>query len=311
MKCLKGILIIGTMLFGVAWGQFNIGNVPFEEIEISPERGQLIKKLWETSPLNLSEINQELNLSKILRYPLFSTHNPYHPSYIESYDSLDDLKFPLPTNPLSYILRKNIKRIKYYAQEVVVAWEANPNKNRSVCAVQFTDALQKSYLLKTFPSKEAAKNADYIITHFGRCGMCSSLKDLAVYLAKPDLTAPARKCTKKLDTGSIKSCYQHELGFSSSCSEQWAYSSEQTLRQCGNTCIQFYGLLNMMRNTMDRPNTDEDGNLNVCLACDEYKSGPGFRYGVGRNRRNSGITSAINRDNSEIFDVDHYRYFED
>ena len=291
-----------------------IGNVPLKQIrdaERTPEKTKLIKKLWKTQAINHLQVYQKLNLSEKQRRPLFATANPYRPPYIESYESLCNLKYPLPKNPASYILRHIIGRIKYYSQEVVVAWEADPNKNTSVCAVQFTDSLKETYLLKTFPSKEAAEKKGYIVTHYSKCGMCSSLKDLAVYLAKPDLTTPARKCSKKLDIRSIKSCYQLNLGFSNYCSEQWAYSSEQTRNHCGNICIKFYGLLNLLRDTMGQPNTDEDGNLNVCLACDEYKSGPGFKYGVGRNRRNSGITSAINRDDGQIFEVDHYRYFED
>ncbi|RLA62706.1 MAG: hypothetical protein DRQ88_07105 [Epsilonproteobacteria bacterium] len=311
---MKFFLLASFLLCSVAWGQFNIGNVPFHKInksDVSPEKIKLLKKLWKTRALNNLQIYRELNLESKKRHALFSTYNPFRPSYVESYESLDNLRYPLPTNPLSFILREKIQRVKYYSQEVVVAWESNPHKNSYVCGIKFTNSLKIFYRLKTFPSKKTAESKGYVVTHYGKCGMCSSLKDLAVYLAKPDLTTPARKCSKKLGIRSIKSCYKHKLGFSNYCSEQWAYNSENTRKKCGGTCIKYYGFLNVLRNRMDRPNTDEDGNLNACLACDEFKSGPGFKYGAGRTRRNSGITSAIERGNSEIFDVDHFRYFED
>jgi hypothetical protein len=305
---MKKLILISFLFCTASWGQFNIGNVPFHKIE-KTEQSILIKKLWKTKAINKSEVYRDLNLIEGKRHRLFSTYNPFNPAYFIDYETFDDLKYQLPENPLSYIHRKNLQRIKYYTQEIVVKWEANPFKHESVCALQFTNSLKNLYQIKTFRDRETAEREGYIVTHYGKCGMCSSLKDLAVYLAKPDLTTPARNCSKKLGIKSIKSCYRDTIGFSNSCSEQWAYNSENTRKKCGSTCIKYYGFLNVLRGQMDRPNTDEDGNLNACLACDEYKSGPGFKYGAGRTRRNSGITSAINREDSEIFDVDHNLYF--
>jgi hypothetical protein len=47
----------------------------------------------------------------------------------------------------------------------------------------------------------------------------------------------------------------------------------------------------------------------VDAQCDENKSGAGFKFSAGRTRRNSGIESAIERSESEIYPVDHSAYF--
>jgi hypothetical protein len=53
------------------------------------------------------------------------------------------------------------------------------------------------------------------------------------------------------------------------------------------------------------PNNQEDGGLNACLACDEEMSGEVFKQAAGRTRRNSGITSAIQRGDGETATLKH------
>ena len=93
----------------------------------------------------------------------------------------------------------------------------------------------------------------------------------------------------------VKMCLMEEIGFEEPCAE---------------TCVGHYGLWNVLTNDMGDALTDEDGNLNPCLACDEYRSGPGFQYAAGRTRRSSGLESAIDRAETEIYPIDHRRYFE-
>ena len=54
--------------------------------------------------------------------------------------------------------------------------------------------------------------AGYIITHRYKCGTCSSLKDLAIYIAMPDLTDPVRNCSKKLTLNMTKKCLMKDVG---------------------------------------------------------------------------------------------------
>ena len=319
MKALKGILIIIFIFYAVPLGRPNVFRKSYHTISdfvlsIShiTQRARisnLVKKLKKTNPINIIKIHEELKLNGEKDHEYFSTHNPYYPQYEEHYESLENLKYPLPQSPHGIIIRGRSKKIKYYSQESVVAWESNPGKNNFVCAIQFTDNKKFNYKLKSFPTRKAAENAKYMITHHGKCGMCSTLEDLAVYLAKPNLTAPARKCSKGINISSIANCYKQNIGFSTYCSEQWAYNSIHTRQRCGEICLEHYGFFNILLDRIQKPNIDKDGYLNICLACDEFKSGSGFKYGAGRTRRNSGIYSAIERDDFEIYKIDHYRYF--
>ena len=241
---------------------------------------KLILKLWNTNLQNVDKIHQDLGLEGDDSPEFFSTNNPYYPQYKKS-----------------------------FSQKAVISWDKNPIKKSSVCAVKFRDELKKEYELKTFSSKSAAERANYIITHYGRCGMCSSLKDLAIYMAKPDLATPSKKCTKKLSISSIKNCYREKIGFSESCSEQWASNPEPRRKRCWKECLKHYGVIKLLFSNLEGPNNDESGKLNICLACDEKKSGPGFKYAAGRTRRGSGIISAIKRDATELIKIDHYNYF--
>jgi len=52
----------------------------------------------------------------------------------------------------------------------------------------------RSYLLDTYASEAAARAAGASPTHFGHCGVWSSLENLAVYMKENDLSAPVRDC---------------------------------------------------------------------------------------------------------------------
>ncbi len=240
----------------------------------------------------------------------FLTPNPFEPPYRESYTSLAALRYPLPDNTQSYELDESKATFLFYGQEPVLQWYSSLRSNTEVCAVRFVDSDRVDYRLRTFPDRESALREDYVITHRHHCGTCSSLRDLAIYLAKPDLTTPTRTCSRNLTAGGIKACLMEEVGFGEHCAETWAYNVLHTRHHCAATCIEYYGLWNVLTNNMSEAHTDERGNLNPCLACDEYTSGPGFQYAAGRTRRTSGLTSAIHRPMAEIFPVDHRRYFE-
>jgi hypothetical protein len=164
-----------------------------------------------------------------------------------------------------------------------------------VCGVRF-ESDQVHYRLSTFTSTAAARAAGFAVTHFGACGTCSTLQDLAVYLEKPDLTAPVRKCGVKWDAAARLRCLE-DLGFSTPCAQTWLYDLENTRRQCLSVCVWSW--------IEEEPPTRKDGSLNACLQCDEDRSGPVFKVTAGRTRRNSGIRSSIPRPDEEIAPVVH------
>lgn len=149
------------------------------------------------------------------------------------------------------------------------------------------------YDLVTYPSMQAAGDAGASVTHFGRCGVCSTLANLAVYMRENDLTAPVRTCglTANGDGGGNGDvgCLQ-QLGFDLPCAQAWAYDTDNTRRACLGVCLSALG----------QPYNLEGGALNPCLQCDEEQSGPVFQRVAGRTRRNSGLPNAICRPCSEV-----------
>jgi hypothetical protein len=165
----------------------------------------------------------------------------------------------------------------------------------TVCGVRF-ESDRIHYRLATFGDTVMAQRAGFAVTHFGTCGTCSTLQDLAVYLEKPDLTSPVRKCGIKWDASASLSCLE-ALGFSPGCAQTWLYDVQNTRRQCFGVCVWSW--------IKREASTREDGRLNACLQCDEDRSGPIFKAVAGRTRRNSGIRSSIPRASDEIAPVVH------
>jgi hypothetical protein len=67
------------------------------------------------------------------------------------------------------------------------------NNKRRVCALKYTDQSNTTYVLSTFEDEAMARQQNYIITHQGKCGVCSTIQDLSVYLLM-DLTHSEIKC---------------------------------------------------------------------------------------------------------------------
>jgi hypothetical protein len=194
--------------------------------------------------------------------------------------------------------------------KAVQLWRSIPIRDTQVCGVRFVDNDRKEYELSDFESAASASEAGFVVTHQGRCGSCSTLKDLSIYLAVPDLTTPARQCARKAGLKRKKQCYEERIGFTPYCAESWAYNARNTRQECRGACISDYGFLNLVFGRYPGANVDESGQLRPCLQCDEDHSGDGFKFSAGRTRRNSGIKSAIKRQGSEIYPVDHSAYFQ-
>jgi len=166
-----------------------------------------------------------------------------------------------------------------------------------VCGFVAVDDSAKTYRLEGFVSWGAAEAAGAKVTHRGRCGVCSSLTNLATYIATPDLTSPVRDCglvgIREGDEANI-ACLR-ELGFDEPCAQVWFYNTRHTREKCGATC---FALLNA-------PYHEPDGSLNACLACDEEMSGAVFKAVAGRTRRNTGLASALCRPCAEVSRIVH------
>jgi len=157
----------------------------------------------------------------------------------------------------------------------------------TVCAVVEDDGMR--YGLETYPSEDEARTAGAIPTHFGACGVCSTLADLAVYMRFPDLTAPVRDCAMRSDDAEQMACLEG-LGFTHPCAQIWFFNAHHTRDFCFLECIE----------ALDQPYHHPDGTLNACLLCDEEQSGAVFKAVAGRTRRNTGIASAMCRPCSEV-----------
>jgi hypothetical protein len=175
-----------------------------------------------------------------------------------------------------------------------------PADTAGVCAVLAEPAVAGGYRLGTFPDRAAAEAAGAVLTHSGACGACSSLQDLAVYLANPDLGEPVRQCALLSLTQGDQAALEciEGLGFTAPCAQIWAFNSYHTRAECLGVCLAALG----------SPYHLPDGSLNPCLACDEEQSGPVFKAVAGRIRRNSGIPVAICRPPEEIEAVLHNEY---
>lgn len=178
----------------------------------------------------------------------------------------------------------------------------NKHTGDTVCGILMSTEVANGYELETYDTEAAALEAGAQITHYGPCGLCSTMQDLAVYIREPDLTAPVRACgVKGLTKPPAKAeqlareCLQ-EIGFSDPCIDIWYWDIENTKRECMQTCVPL----------LSSPHHNADLSLNACVQCDEDQSGPLFKVMSGRTRRNSGLSSALCRPCQTVQPVDHH-----
>jgi hypothetical protein len=167
----------------------------------------------------------------------------------------------------------------------------------AVCGVLPEAPGARRYRLATYGSQAAAEEAGAFPSHFGACGLCSPLVDLAVYMREPDLTEPVRACGLQHLGGDPEehlACLE-ALGFDRACAQIWYYNTLHTRDACSAPCFA----------TLGDPYHLPDGSLNACLACDEEKSGPVFKAVAGRTRRNTGLANALCRPCSEVRPLVH------
>ena len=151
------------------------------------------------------------------------------------------------------------------------------------------------YRLFTYDTEAAARDAGASPTHFGHCGACSPLVDLAVYMRENDLTAPVRDCGLNSTTQDEDVDCLQGLGFDLPCAQIYACNTAHTRSVCLAPCAV----------SLNEPYQLPDGGLNECLACDEAMSGPVFQAVAGRTRRNSGLANALCRPCSQVQPLVH------
>lgn len=172
-----------------------------------------------------------------------------------------------------------------------------PGDPNQVCGMLPETPGGKRYTLVTYASEHDAREAGAFVTHFGACGLCSSLQDLSVYMRNNDLTDPVRQCGLKWFSGPPASHIQclQDLGFTLPCAQIWYYNTLNTKDVCATPCYA----------TLTDPYHLDDGTLNACLQCDEDMSGPIFKAVAGRTRRNTGLPNAMCRPCEEVQPLFH------
>jgi hypothetical protein len=145
------------------------------------------------------------------------------------------------------------------ANTTVQEWAQNLEYAKEVCAIRFIDTTKLNYELQGFTSAELATDAEFTVTHRGRCGSCSTLKDLSIYLSTPDLTTPARQCSRTAGLKRKKQCFQDRIGFTPYCAESWAYNTAHTREECKSECIADNGFINLKFHRYPGPKVLESG----------------------------------------------------
>ena len=154
-----------------------------------------------------------------------------------------------------------------------------------------------TYILKTFSSNEAFESDPIAsqrgaVTHAGSCGLCSTARDLAVYLSE-DFTTAGKHCAAVglFNETQGQHCYE-ALGLTPECAKIWNYDGIYDGKECITPCAM----------SLTDPNNGPPPTcpLNPCLECDELEAGPIFSSFAGRTRRRSGLLSEIVRNCSSI-----------
>lgn len=176
----------------------------------------------------------------------------------------------------------------------------------AVCAVKYDmtslndGQCPTKYSLGTYASKVEANTDGAYLTHWGSCGVCSTLQDFAAYVEHVDLTEKGTECSLRgfLDPDDAIKCYM-EVGFTEPCAQMWLNNGFQTRSSCLFVCTSFQ--------VQGRPSNGDptECTLDPCLQCDEDNSGPNFAKVAARTRRRSGLLSMIVRPCDDILSVNH------
>jgi hypothetical protein len=174
----------------------------------------------------------------------------------------------------------------------------NVPQHDKVCGVILDSEDPEYYSLETYDTVEELEADGAILTHYGACGLCSPLNNLAVYILVGDLTGPVRKCGLDSIIGGEKKNIEclMDIGFDYPCAQIWYYNTSHTRSKCLAVCM----------SALSDPYHKPDGSLNDCIQCDEDNSGDVFKAVAGRTRRNTGLPAALCRPCYEALPVFHF-----
>jgi hypothetical protein len=177
--------------------------------------------------------------------------------------------------------------------------QENVPQHDKFCGVILDSEDSNQYSIETFETLADLESAGAILTHYGACGKCSTLQNLATYILVGDLTGPVRKCglDNAIIGGEKKNieCLMN-LGFDYPCAQIWYYNTNHTRGKCWTVCMA----------ALNDPYHKSDGSLNDCIQCDEDNSGDVFKAVAGRTRRNTGLPAALCRPCYEALPVFHF-----
>mmetsp|Transcript_22521 Transcript_22521/g.62549 ORF Transcript_22521/g.62549 Transcript_22521/m.62549 type:complete len:680 (-) Transcript_22521:149-2188(-) len=171
--------------------------------------------------------------------------------------------------------------------------------------------------ITTFPDKDAAHDAGFLVLHCGACGACSDWHNLELeYTTRDFLALESRKCAQKSLLGGgqdkLESCLSEpQIGFQGQCAVCWAEDIICTRKHCTYIALQSF-----LINTLANFEVGED--TITAAACEEAHceaGNPGhFVSCSGATRRRMNVTSSIKRPGAQqcsIVDVDWAELFPD
>jgi len=194
-----------------------------------------------------------------------------------------------------------------------------------VCASQTATHDNADVSWVTYDIEAEASAAGKKVAHCGKCGACSTAKDIQIYADAngtlgESLTDSMKKCALFyfLPTASqvwpfdvsvggrtaLAKCIDNDIGFTAACRDAWVDKLECSARNCAATCIRSSVLMEP-NNTNNRTATihtaiESTGYLNDCLACDEKMCSREFLDDAGVNPRRAGILNDIDRPVGEV-----------
>jgi len=165
--------------------------------------------------------------------------------------------------------------------------------------------------ITTFPSKEAAHEAGFLVVHCGACGACSTWENLIIeYTTRDTMAANANQCAKEAlfgggDDALTECLMEPNIGFGYECAICWMEDILCTKEHCSFIFLQSQ-MINEVTNFAVGP---DDITSATCEEAHCEKDPGQFVPCSGATRRRMNITSSISRPGDQqcaIVDVESW-----
>lgn len=165
--------------------------------------------------------------------------------------------------------------------------------------------------ITTFPSKEAAHEAGFLVLHCGACGACSTWENLIIeYTTRDTMAANANQCAKEAlfgggDDALTECLMEPNIGFGYECALCWMEDILCTKEHCSFIFLQSQ-MINEVTNFAVGP---DDITSATCEEAHCEKGPDQFVPCSGATRRRMNITSSISRPGDQqcaIVDVESW-----